>query len=112
MSVAMTGLLRSEAHCAAISAGRTGIQYSQAGRAALTQGHLLSVTAAGTVYAKFLGSWKPALRLAWTFYHGPIASGKIICPVNGDRLDAAEENLKALTKGEHFQFHRKQAPAI
>ncbi len=106
LSKAMTGLTRSPEHCAAISAGRTGIQYSQAGREALTQGHLLFVTAAGSVYAKFMGSWKPALRLAWTFYHGVIPKGKLICPRNGDRLDASEENLEAMTKGEHIQ-HQK-----
>ncbi|KKL52943.1 hypothetical protein LCGC14_2280400 [marine sediment metagenome] len=72
LSKAMTGLTRSKEHCDAISAGRTGIQYSQAGREALTQGHLLFVTATGTVYAKFLGSWKPALRLAYVYYHGLI----------------------------------------
>ena len=106
LSKAMTGLTRSKEHCDAISAGRTGIQYSQAGRATLTQGHLLFVTATGTVYAKFLGSWKPALRLAYVYYHGPLSKGQVVCPRNYDRLDASRENLVAMTKGDHLRFHR------
>ena len=106
LSIAMTGLTRSKEHCDAISAGRTGIQYSQAGKASLSQGHLILITASGSVYTKFLGSWKSALRLAWTFYHGVIKPGEIICPQNGDRLDMSEGNLNTMTKGDHFLFHK------
>ena len=90
---------------ARISAALTGVPLTPEHRAALSRSHLLHISN-GYAYAKFLGSWVFTHRLAWTFYHGPIPEGQVICPTNGDRLDCDEENLEAMTIGDHVRFHK------
>ncbi len=90
---------------AKMSAAHTGVPLSLARRVALSDSHFILISG-GYPYLKFLGRWVSALRVAYTFFHGPIPEGRRICPTNGDPLDCSEDNLKALTKREHFNTHK------
>ncbi len=90
---------------AKMSASHIGLPFSLARRVALSDSHFIHLTDDGYANAKFLGRWVSTLRLAYTYYHGPIPKGKLICPRNGDQLDCSKENLEAMTKREHFSSH-------
>ena len=90
---------------AKMSAAHTGVPCSLACRVTLSDSHFIHISDDGYATAKFFGRWVSTLRLAWTYYHGPITAGKLICPRNGDQLDSSKENLEAMTKGEHFSSH-------
>ena len=88
-----------------ISKSHLGVPFSRAHRMSLS-GDAVIFVSQGYAYLKFLGSWEAAHRLAYVYYHGPIATGEYVCLSNGDRLDCSEDNLKSMTPGEHNSFHK------
>ncbi|KKL64147.1 hypothetical protein LCGC14_2167940 [marine sediment metagenome] len=94
---------------AKLSVSHTGVPLSPAHRAAMSDSHFLFLNE-GYAYAKFLGSWELAHRLAYVYYHGPIPEGRIVHHGNEDKLDNRKDNLESVTPGEHNRIHKLGRP--